>query len=373
MKLTAKVKLLPTKAQVDSLKRTIETANQACNYISEAAWLAKSFRQFDVHKLVYHEVRASFRLVAQLVIRCIAKVADSYKIDKKTKREFRSTGSIPYDLRILSWKIADSYVSIWTVDGRQKIEFAVGDYQRKMLQSQRGETDLCLIDGEFYLYTTCDVAESELSFDGNVLGVDLGIANIATDSDGSQYSGKKVNNTRKRYAKLRSKLQAKQTKSAKRLLKKRSRKEKRFANDVNHVISKEIVSRAKDTGRAIALEDLTGINERVTVRKAQRRERHSWSFYDLRQKIEYKAKLYGVPVVLVDPRNTSRSCHSCGCIDKENRKSQSEFLCVTCGYSANADTNAAMNISVRGRAILSTSLTSRPRTIESGQGQADVI
>jgi len=373
MKLTAKVKLLPTKAQVDSLKRTIETANRACNYISELAWSAKSFHKFGVHNLAYNGVRANFKLVAQLVIRCITKVADSYKVNKKTKCEFGTTGSVPYDLRILSWKMDDGYVSIWTVDGRQKIDFVCGKYQRKMLQSQRGETDLCLIDGEFYLYTTCDVAESELSYDGDVLGVDLGIANIATDSDGNQYSGKKVSNTRKRYAKLRAKLQAKQTKSAKRLLKKRRRKEKNFANDVNHVISKDIVSRAKDTARAIALEDLTGIRGRVTVRKAQRREHHSWSFYDLRQKIEYKAKLYGVPVVLVDPRNTSRTCHSCGCIDKANRKSQSEFICVSCGYSANADTNAAMNISVRGRATLSTSLTSRPRTIESGQGQAHML
>ncbi len=171
--------------------------------------------------------------------------------------------------------------------------------------------------------------------------------NIATDSDGNSYSGAKVNGIRNRYARLRSKLQAKGTKSAKRLLKKRSRKESRFAKDVNHRISKELVQRAKDTGRGIALENLKGIRERVTVRKAQRRQHHSWSFYDLRQKIEYKAAIAGVPVVLIDPRNTSRTCPVCGCVDKRNRPSQSVFSCIQCGFSGHADTIAAGNIARR--------------------------
>jgi putative transposase len=124
-------------------------------------------------------------------------------------------------------------------------------------------------------------------------------------------------------------------------LKRRSRKEKRFAKDVNHQIAKELVERAKDTGRGIALEELKGIRDRVTVRRAQRRQHSSWAFSDLRFKIEYKARLHGVPVVFADPRNPSRTCSICGCIDKHNRKDQATFLCVACGFSAYADTNAA--------------------------------
>jgi len=347
MILTAKVKLTPTEAQADGLKRTLEKANEACNFISGTAWDHRVFGKFQVQKLVYHDVKALFDLTAQLIIRCIAKVADAYKLDKLTKREFSPLGSIAFDSRILSWKLDKNEISIWTVDGRQKINFLAHDRAKELLQGSRGESDLCLIDSEFYLFTSCEVNEPTPKDVDDFLGVDLGIKNIASDSDGKQYSGSKVNSLRHRHAKLRTKLQSKQTKSAKRLLKCRKRKEARFAKDVNHQIAKQVVSRAKDTNRGIALEDLTGIRERVTVRKAQRRQHHAWAFYDLRAKIEYKAKLYGIPFMLVDPRNTSKTCNACGCIDSANRKDQATFFCVSCGHSANADTNAARNIAGR--------------------------
>jgi IS605 OrfB family transposase len=116
------------------------------------------------------------------------------------------------------------------------------------------------------------------------------------------------------------------------------------------VISKGVVAKAKDSGRGIALEDLKGIRDRITVRKGQRRQHHSWAFNQLRQFIEYKAKLAGVLVKVVDPRNTSRTCPKCGSVDKANRKSQSLFSCVSCGFSAPADTVAAGIIA--GRAVV---------------------
>lgn len=177
--------------------------------------------------------------------------------------------------------------------------------------------------------------------------MDLGIKNIAADSDGNTYSGGKVNGLRGRHARLRAKLQSKGTQSAKRLLKKRRRKESRFAADVNHTISKRLVAKAKGTGRGIALEDLSGIRDRVTVRKAQRRSHHSWSFHQLRSFVTYKAKLAGVLVVLVDPRNTSRTCPECGTIDKRNRPTRDLFCCVSCGRAGPADTIAAGNIARR--------------------------
>lgn len=344
MQLTAKVKLTPTEALADSLKRTLQTANSACNFISEVAWANRVFGKFQVQKLVYHDVKATFDLTAQLVIRCIAKVTDAYKLAKRTKREFQPLGSIAFDSRILSWNLDKNTVSIWTVDGRLKqLSFVCHDRAKDLLSGDRGESDLCLIDGDFYLFTSCEVNEPTPKDVDDFLGVDLGIANIASDSDGNQYAGNKVNSLRKRHAKL----QSRGTKSAKRLLKKRSRQEKRFAKDVNHQIAKQIVERAKDTNRGVALEDLTGIRERVTVRKAQRRQHSAWSFHDLRSKIEYKAQLYGVPFVVVDPRNTSKGCSVCGCIDDCNRPNQATFLCVACGYSADADYNAARNISGR--------------------------
>lgn len=163
MQLTAKVKLTPTEAQADSLKRTLEAANSACNFISDVAWVNRVFGKFQVQKLVYHDVKSTFDLTAQLIIRCIAKVTDAYKLDKKTKREFQPLGSIAFDSRILSWNLDKNTVSLWTVDGRLKqLSFVCHDRSKELLSGERGESNLCLIDGEFYLFTACEVDEPTL-------------------------------------------------------------------------------------------------------------------------------------------------------------------------------------------------------------------
>jgi IS605 OrfB family transposase len=345
MKLTVTVKLQPTPEQVDALRQTLLAANAAANAISAYAWKEQTFGQYQLHKLLYYPIRATSGLSAQVVVRLFAKVADAYKLDHKRQRVFRPLGSIAFDERILSW--GRDTVSIWTVAGRQRIPFLCDERARRLLTAQQGETDLIYRDGQWYLATTVNYTEPPPGEADDLLGVDLGITNIATDSDGHIYSGKQVNGLRRRHARLRAKLQRKGTRAAKRLLHKRRRKETRFASWVNHNLSKKLVTHAKDTQRAIALEDLKGIRVRITVRKAQRRIHHSWAFYQLRSFIEYKARMVGVPVVLVDPRNTSRTCPAYGCIDKANRPSQSKFLCVQCGFAGLADHIAAMNIRSR--------------------------
>jgi IS605 OrfB family transposase len=343
MKLTAKVKLLPTREQSTILEKTLEIANNACNYISEQAWEHKTFRQFPLHKLVYYDVREKYLLSAQVVERCISKVADSYKTGHKITRAFRLYGAIAFDDRILRWHIESREVSIWTVNGRQHIPFVCGKRQEELLQGRRGESDLSLINGEFYLLATCDVESPEPIDVHDVLGCDFGIVNLVTDSDGEQFSGDAVEDNRRKSEHLRRNLQKKQTKSATRKLKKISGRQARFQSNTNHTISKRLVAKAQDTRRAIALEDLSGIRE-APVRRKQRSKHANWSFYQLRQYISYKAKLVGIPVILVDPKYTSQRCSVCGHVSKSNRKSQSSFLCVSCGHSANADTNAAINI-----------------------------
>lgn len=347
MKLTAKVKLQPTPEQYNALLKTMGEANRACDAISKIAWEDQTFRQFGIHKLAYKQIREQTGLSAQVVVRCIAKVADAYKVGKKKQRSFDKRGAIPYDSRILSWKLEPQEVSIWTVEGRQKIPYVCGERQFELLKSQRGESDLCLIYGQFYLFTTCDVETPPPSEVKEFLGVDLGIKNIAVDSDGERFAGDQVNGLRKRHAKLRGRLQSKGTESAHKLMNKRRRKETRFASDVNHCIAKRLVGKAKDTERGISLEKLKGIRDRVTVRRSQRRQHHAWSFHDLQQKILYKATLLGIPVQFVNPKNTSRECPSCGHIDKANRKTQATFKCIQCGFCGHADHIAATNISRR--------------------------
>lgn len=348
MKLTSKVKLQPTDEQCGSLLRTLEESNKAANHISEFVWRNKTFNKFGIQKAVYHDVKGSFNLSAQMVIRCISKVADAYKKDKRTKREFKSLGAIAYDARILKWSIGRQEISIWSVDGRlKKLPFVCGERQKELLQYQQGESDLCYINGEFYLFTTCDIDEPDPRDVEEFLGVDLGIINIATTSDGKTFSGEKLEEKRAWLASRKAALQSVGTLSAKRRLRKLSGKQSRFQKITNHEIAKEIVSIAKDTGRGIALENLQGIRERTTVRKQQRSRHHNWPFFQLTEFIKYKAQMAGIPVVLVDPRNTSKTCSECGHCEKGNRKSQDNFACKSCGYAAHADYNAAINIAAR--------------------------
>jgi putative transposase len=358
MKLVAQLKLCPTKEQARFLKETLELANAACNRISEVAWKQKTFGKYALQKLCYRDVRSGFGLSAQMVVRCLAKVGDAYRPDKRSKRRFKRHGSIAYDDRILSWNLHEPSVSIWTVAGeagsyaRQRIPFVAGERQMKLLETRLGQTDLVYRRGKFYLLATCEVEDPEPLAAEGVIGVDLGVNNIAVDSDGNVRSGRTVNSVRHRHRRLRRKLQNKRTHSAKRRLKKLSGKEQRFARDTNHVISKEIVELAERTKRAIALEDLTGIRLRVRARRHRRARLSSWSFGQLRSFIEYKAKRAGVSVLFIDPRNTSRECPECGHISKYNRPSQAIFECARCGYAAHADSIAARNIAGRAAVML---------------------
>jgi len=347
MKLTARIKLLPSPEQGDALKQALERANAACNAISEQAWASQIFKQFPLHKLAYYDVRERFGLSAQMAVRAISRVADAYKAGRDGQRGFSQHAAFPYDDRILSYNLDRQTISIWTLDGRMTIPYVAGRRDLELLQSRRGESDLCYVRGKWYLLATCDVETPEPIDVEGYLGVDLGVANIAVDSDGAFHSGGHVRGLRRRHNRIRARLQSKGTKSTRRRLKALSGRERRFATDVNHCISKQLVNKAERTGRGLALESLSGIRGRIRARKSQRRELHSWSFYQLRQFVAYKAELSGVPLVLVDPRNTSRTCPACGTIDKANRRNQDSFLCVACGFAGRADHVAAVNISRR--------------------------
>jgi len=115
---------------------------------------------------------------------------------------------------------------------------------------------------------------------------------------------------------------------------------------VNHKIAKTLVHKAVVSRKALALEDLTGLREEVTVRREHRYERHCWAFFQLRLFLAYKAAWAGVPVRLVDPAFTSQTCSVCGQCERANRQSQSSFQCKQCGFCCHADYNAVMNISL---------------------------
>jgi len=353
MKLTLKIKLLPSDEQTNLLLDTMKEANAVCNAISDIAWEEKIFNNFKLHHRVYHPYKATFKLSSQILIRCIAKVADAYKLDRKTKRQFRPLGSIGYDSRIMTYK-SESLVSLWCIGGRQKINFIC--HNMKYFPYIKGEADLVYKKGKFYLFQTVDVPEEDVKDVEEFIGVDFGLTDIIVTSDGVKHSADGLNAYREHRQKVRSSIQAKadtSKRSTKRNCRKLSQrlqgKERTTSKLVNHTISKSIVKSAKEQGKGISIEDLTNI--RFTSKRRNKKFRTKlgkWSFNQLRSYIEYKGILYGVPVVIVDPRYTSQTCNVCKHIGKRTNK---HFKCNNCGNDTDADVNASINIATLGRAV----------------------
>ena len=350
MKLTLQLKLLPTAEQSTSLLNTMRQFNAAASFAAKAGFDAGVFSRPSIQKLCYRELRDKFGISSQMAIRAIGKAADAFARDKTICPVFSPEGAMIYDDRIISFKDCNR-VSILSVDaGRLMIPYVFGEYQKARLDRLKGQIDLVYRDGQFYLYCTIDMPEDPTIEVHDFIGIDMGIVNILVDSDGNTSSGEKVEKVRRKFQRTRQRLQQKGTKAAKRILKRIRHRESNFRRHENHVISKKVVQNAKDTGRGIGLENLKFIRDRLTVRQSQRNRHHGWSFFQLRSCIEYKAKLVGVPVIAVDPRNSSRTCSECGHCDKANRKTQSDFACLGCGMNCNADINAARVLRDRARA-----------------------
>ena len=321
--------------------------NAAASYAAQVGFADHVFTQQSIHRRCYRDLRDRFGLSAQMAVRAIGKAVECFQRDKRQCPVFHETGAMTYDERLLGWK-GPAHVSLLTLHGRQIVAMVYGEYQAGHLKRLKGQVDLVCRDGTFYLYATIDLPEDTPIAPTRFLGVDLGIVNLATDSDGHSYTGAEGESVRQRCTTHRQTYQRTGTKAAKRRLKKLAGKESRFRRWTNHTIAKRLVAYAKDTKAALVLEELTHIRDRMTVRKGQRSKQHSWSFRQLRTFILYKAGLAGIPVVLVDPRNTSRTCSRCDFVDKRNRRSQAEFFCLRCGYEVHADTNAARNLATRG-------------------------
>lgn len=343
------IKLETSEGDKKRLLETMKKYNEACNYVVEKAFSLKLSNKYKLHKEAYRDIRERFGLSSQFAVRIIGKVVEVYKRDKNIRPVFRELGSIQYDQR--NSKIGIDRVSLMTLNGRIKLRTRIGEYQQLRFKRVKGQCDLIYQNKEFYLVVVVDTFEQKEYETRETLGVDLGIENIAVDSDKQIFESKKVEEQRNKFFRLRQSLQRRGTTSAKRHLKKLSGKEKRFRRDINHCISKQLIQKAKGTTRAIVLENLKGIRSRATVRKSQRYRHSSWSFYQLRQFIEYKSKREGVPVVIIDPRNTSRRCPNCLYVDKENRKTQSLFECCRCFFKEMADYVAALNIAEIGAVV----------------------
>lgn len=350
---TVRCKIQPTEEQRKSLTLTLERFAAACNDVLVVSNRENSRAKFALHRLCYYQIKAEYGLTSNYAVRAIARVASSFGRGKRTTTRFEPT-SADLDKDLFRFIEKTESVSLSTVDGRIKVGLSIGNYQRSLLRGRNPSAGVLCFDShsrDFYINIILREDVPAPQTPSGFLGCDLGVVEILSDSDGKRFCGSQVKGIRYRRRHLRAKMQKKGTHSAKRLLRRISGKEARFSKDVNHCISKQVVTKAKCTNRAVVIEELKGIRKRIKARLPQRTILHSWAFDQLKQFIAYKCIAAGVPLILVDPRNSSRQCSQCGHTEKANRPSQSVFACRSCGYRANADFNAAVNLRERGRAV----------------------
>ena len=360
---TVVVKLDVDDSDATLLHETVEEYLWAANYVVRDAWQdeLKPTSKTELHERTYAAVRDETRLQANLVQSARNKAAEAiksvvarWKKGKKASQPQFTTPSVRYDKRSATFH--DDYVSLSTVNGRIEAEYVLppeGDNpQTNYLRNDEYEVTGATLQyrdatDTFYLHigTKADV-ESEIPDEGDtehstVLGVDLGIEQIAVTSTGMFWNGAYLNHRRREYERIRGKLQQTGTESAHRTIEQMGNRETRWVEDYLHRISKAIVQEALAHGcDTIAFEELTDIRDRMPRAK----KFHAWAFRRLYDYVAYKANAEGIEVTQVDPAYTSQRCSQCGTTLRENRPSQAKFCCQKCGYEVNADYNAAKNI-----------------------------
>jgi len=346
-------------AAPDAEKRITDTMQafaDGCNFVAEWGRINKETHQFALHRGCYRDVRSKFGLSANLAVRAIARVAPRLAKAKTRDSVFRPT-SVDYDSRIFVFDERNWLVGLTLLGGRAKFALNIGQYQRDALAGKTPKSAvLTKRNGMFFIGIHVDDGDVPMKPTDKVIGVDMGLHDIAVLSDGTKFSGTKLTAQRVQRAKVRRSLQSKAAKgtrttrrSCRRLLRRLKGREARFQRQVNHEISRKIVDQAVAQNASIAIEDLTGIRERTNkkLRRKQRGLHNSWTFWQLRSFLTYKSALAGIPMTVVDPAYTSQTCSCCG---KRGKRKGKVFACTSCGMF-DADENAAKNIAQLGVSV----------------------
>jgi len=361
--LTLVCKLQPTDEQAQHMDETLTRFADACTYIHTT--LPANIRNKDrMQAMIYYDVRSRFQLSANLAIQAIRRVAMNRKAAHETGNmvETFAPTSIQYDARIFSFRERDWTVSLTLLHGRERLALSLGHYQRGKLKGHQPKAaQLCKHrDGTYAVHIQLHTPVDTPPRPDKAIGVDLGRRDIAHTSTGQHWAGDEITRVRDRYARLRRGLQQKASKGTRstrrrcrQLLARLSGREKRFQRHTNHVISKALVVEATERRAMIVLEDLTGIRARTNTQprsKTERRRGNSWAFDQLRQFVAYKAVLACIFHFLVPPAYTSHMCHACLHIGQRHHK---HFACTNpaCGWSGDADWNAAQNIALLGLSL----------------------
>ena len=357
---TAKLQIYTSDSEKALLLESMRAYADACNFISHYIYTTKDLSQVSVQKHTYNTIRTQYHLPSQMACNAVRTVIGSYKTNKTNGFDWTECNyHIPQ--MTLSWNrdysLNANKFSVGTLHGRIKVDYAKSGMETYFDKSvfRFGTAKVVYKHGKFFLHISVSYNLDELQDTDvcHVVGHDRGIRFITSsyDSKGKSvfYNGNQVKQKRAHYKLLRKQLQQVGTPSSRRRLKSIGQRENRWMQDVNHCISKALVV-SNPKGTLHVLEDLRGI--RSVTERVRVKDRYvcvSWSYYDLEQKLTYKAMEHGQKVIKVDPRYTSQTCPKCGHIDKKNRDKQKHmFCCKNCGYQSNDDRIGAMNLYRKG-------------------------
>ena len=309
--------------------------------------------RFKLRNRIYKEFRELYRVHSQYPY-SVAEVA--WSIVKKHKRWHRppSAKRLMMKLEAQSYSLNYAILSIpfRTDEGRLLIPLQYGAYQRSFLADKTLKRGSITITHSGIFITFSREARNLGMGTTRRVGYDLNEKSIV-GSDGTRFSLSEVARLHTLYGVRRRGFY--QTHLGDRRLKEKfggSRREKERVKQYLHRVSKQIVDKATKNGGAIVLEKLKGIrymHRRGNGKSASSRRRIAlWPFRQLQSYIEYKAGWSGVPIEFVSASWTSKTCSSCGFINRKLNLTDREWLCPQCGVTLDRDLNAAINIERHG-------------------------
>lgn len=363
--ITAKLQILVNPSDRDNICSTMKAYSDACNYVSEYIYRTHNLSRYSIQENTYYQVRETYGLRSQMAVSCVRTVIAKYKTILKNQNEWikpefkRPQLDLVWN-RDYSLNGKQDIFSVNTLEGRIKVSFYKNGFEKYFSDNCKfGTAKLVYKHSKFFLHIpiTYEISELTKSDISNVVGIDRGIRFLAAtyDSNGKSvfYNGNQVKQKRAHYKALRKQLQQVGTPSSRRRIKAIGQRENRWMQDVNHCISKALVESNPD-GTLFVIEDLTGI--RSATERVKIKDRYlsvSWSYYDLEQKLTYKALKHHQLVEKVNPAYTSQTCPKCGHTEKSNRNKKIHlFCCKNCGYKSNDDRIGAMNLHRMGIELL---------------------
>jgi len=346
------------------LIETIQIYNRVVQYILDSGWEQGTWNKNKLHHLTYYDLRDKYPNLQSSLIQCARDMAcailkrEKFKHKKPIKKEL---SGIVYNQRTFTPFLERKKMSISTINGRKKYDLSVPDYFQRYMAGKIISMTVRIKNDKIIAYLQLELDDTPIKEVATFLGVDRGIKRVAVCSNNTFYDTNHILATKWTYQQLRTSLQAKGTRSAKRKLKKVAGRERRFMACENRKIAKWIVDQPFD---CIVLENLKGLKQhskqKKKVNKKLRKKFGNWAYYQLEQCIIERAEIIGKTVLFVNPKYTSQRCNQCGHISKSNRKNQSIFLCKECGFDLNADLNASRNLSDYGNAVFGRASVNRP-------------